>query len=48
MDLQTLRLMEGRLPSRCLNLVREWGQLHQQELLEMWDTQNFHRIDPLE
>ncbi len=48
MDLVNLILIEGHLPGRCLQLVREWAGLHQSELLEMWDTQNFHRIAPLE
>jgi hypothetical protein len=48
MELQGLNLIEGRLPSRCLALVQEWAGLHQQELLDIWDTQNFHRIAPLD
>lgn len=48
MALNDLHLIDGRLPSRCLMLVREWAQIHQQELIEMWDTQNFYRIAPLE
>jgi NADH:ubiquinone oxidoreductase subunit len=35
-------------PKRCRQLVREWAKIHQQELIEMWDTQNFHRVEPLE
>jgi hypothetical protein len=25
----------------------EWGELHQQELLEMWNTKDFHKVQPL-
>nr|VFK39326.1 MAG: protein of unknown function (DUF4160) [Candidatus Kentron sp. SD]VFK44042.1 MAG: protein of unknown function (DUF4160) [Candidatus Kentron sp. SD] len=48
MDLENLGIVEGKLPQRCLRLVREWAQIHQQELIEMWDTQDFHLIEPLE
>lgn len=48
MDLINLNIVEGRVPKRCCQLVREWAELHQDELIEMWDTQNFHRIEPLE
>nr|VFK21511.1 MAG: protein of unknown function (DUF4160) [Candidatus Kentron sp. LPFa]VFK35187.1 MAG: protein of unknown function (DUF4160) [Candidatus Kentron sp. LPFa] len=48
MELENLDIVEGRLPKRCRQLVREWAKIHQQKLIEMWDTQNFHRVDPLE
>ncbi|WP_366722892.1 DUF4160 domain-containing protein [Sulfurimonas sp. RIFCSPLOWO2_12_36_12] len=40
--------MEGSLPQKCRQLVREWAELHREELVEMWETQNFHKIQPLE
>ena len=48
MELDNLNIVEGKLPTRCEQLVREWAKLHQKELVEMWNTQNFHRIEPLE
>ncbi|TLU81588.1 MAG: DUF4160 domain-containing protein [Chlorobium sp.] len=48
MELDHLNIIEGKLPKRCGHLVREWAELHQKELVEMWDTQNFHQIEPLE
>ena len=48
MELDNLNIIEGRLPKRCRQLVREWAEIHQQELVEMWNTQNFHPIEPLE
>ena len=41
-------VMELNIPSKCRQLVREWAELHQRELIEMWNTQNFHTISPLE
>lgn len=36
-DIRTLKVMEGHLPRRALDLVMEWGEAHQDELLEAWD-----------
>ncbi|MEI9903110.1 MAG: DUF4160 domain-containing protein [Asticcacaulis sp.] len=51
-DIQTLALMEGYLPRRALNLVLDWAELHQAELLADWDLcQNMQQpqaIAPLE
>jgi hypothetical protein len=46
--LDTLDLIEGRLPRRAQSLVREWASQHQSELLEMWETQSFRQIRGLE
>ncbi|MBQ6333866.1 MAG: hypothetical protein IJI46_02190 [Erysipelotrichaceae bacterium] len=29
-------------------MVKEWIQIHQNELLTMWDTQEFMKLSPLE
>ena len=47
-DLQTLEMMEGDLPSKALTLVREWTQMHREELIDIWNTQNFRQLPPLE
>jgi hypothetical protein len=38
---------DGKLPARVLGLVVEWVDLHQTELLEMWDSKIFKKIEPL-
>ncbi len=48
MEIKTLNIIEGSLPKKARILSREWAELHQDELNEMWDTQNFHKIAPLE
>lgn len=48
MELEHLNIIEGSLPKKCRQLVREWTELHQEELIEMWNTQQFHKIAPLE
>jgi hypothetical protein len=35
-DIQKLEIVRGNLPRRALNLVLDWAELHQQELLEDW------------
>jgi len=46
--IETLEMIEGDLPNRARNLVREWAQTNQSELKIMWDTQEFHKLPPLE
>ena len=48
MKLMNLNIIDGSLPKKCRQLVREWAELHQEELIEIWDTQKFHAISPLE
>lgn len=47
-EIDNLNILEGSLPKRARILVREWAELHQNELIEMWNSQNFHKIEPLE
>jgi hypothetical protein len=52
MDIQKLELIKGQLPRRALNLVLDWAELHQPELLEDWqlcqDMKQPKAIAPLE
>jgi hypothetical protein len=36
-DIERLKLIEGELPSRALELVLDWAVLHRSELLENWE-----------
>lgn len=47
-DLRTLELLEGDLPAKASSLCLEWLTIHQGELLEMWNTQVFRKLPPLE
>ena len=47
LNLRTLNIMEGKLPARVRGLVEEWAELHQDELLAMWESKDFHKIEPL-
>ncbi|PIX96102.1 MAG: transcriptional regulator [Hydrogenophilales bacterium CG_4_9_14_3_um_filter_63_34] len=49
--IESLGIMEGKLPPRVLSLAVEWAGLHQAELLDDWNTLRttgqYRRIDPL-
>ncbi|MBK7765558.1 MAG: DUF4160 domain-containing protein [Sulfuritalea sp.] len=45
--IRSLNLLEGQLPARVRGLVEEWAELHQQELLAMWNSKEFHKLTPL-
>lgn len=47
-DIKTLEMLEGDLPRKALALVQEWTATHRQALAEMWDTQQFRTLPPLE
>ena len=44
-----MRIIDGELnpTTRVLSMVKEWIALHQDKLLEMWETQVFQEIEPL-
>lgn len=46
-DIQTGQLLEGDLPTRALKLVQEWLQVHKNEVLDIWNTQEFKKLPPL-
>jgi len=46
-SIRSLNIMDGHLPARVRGLVEEWAELHQQELMLMWESKDFHQIEPL-
>lgn len=47
-DFMTGEVIDRQLPAKALAMVREWLQLHKNTLLEIWTTQEFQKIPPLE
>jgi hypothetical protein len=47
MNIHTLNIVDGYLPSKVRGLVQEWGETHQTELLKMWKTKQFYQLKPL-
>ena len=42
------RVIEGALPNKALEMVKEWVSINKNELLTMWETQEFKQLSPLE
>jgi hypothetical protein len=51
-NIQTLEVIRGKLPRRALNLVLDWAERHQAELMESWNLCRAGKppkpIEPLE
>ena len=43
-----LTKINGDLPAKAEKLVLEWMSIHIDELREMWNSQSFKKIEPLE
>lgn len=41
-------MIDGGFPARGAELVREWIRRNEAELLEIWETQEFRKLDPLD
>jgi len=50
-DIRRLEMIQGNLPRRALELILDWAELHQSELLIDWnlcqEKQVPHKIEPL-
>lgn len=47
MNINTLNIVDGYLPSKVRGLVQEWAEINQSELLKMWKTKQFYQLKPL-
>ena len=47
-DIRTGQQIRGNLPGTALSLVRQWVEINKAELMEMWETQQFRQLPPLE
>jgi hypothetical protein len=43
LEILTLRVLDGSLPHRILNVVIEWANQHQEELLRNWEETKNNR-----
>jgi len=46
-NIRTMEMIQGDLPKKAQELVREWLSLHQAELQVMWDNQQISKLPPL-
>jgi len=51
LEIESLRLLDGKLPPRALGLVIEWAFQHREELMANWEKARnqtaLKKIDPL-
>ena len=47
-DVKTGMMIDGDLPEKALAMIREWTMANRAALFEMWETQNFRQLPPLE
>ncbi len=47
-DLQTLEMIEGDLPQRAQRMIVDWSTQYKNDLLQMWQTQNYKKLPGLE
>lgn len=47
-EIDTGELLDGDMPKRAKIMVEEWVELNKDELLAMWETQEFKKLPPLE
>lgn len=47
-NITTGEVLEGDLPGKAIGLVLEWLKLHKDELMIIWQTQEFKKLPPLE
>jgi hypothetical protein len=48
LDIVTGEVMEGDLPGKAVRMVQEWIALHRDTLLDIWQSQQFRKLPPLE
>lgn len=46
-DIHTLEMTLGDLPEKAQHLVQEWLCANAKALIEMWNTQQIHKLPPL-
>lgn len=45
--IETLEMIEGDMPGRAINLIREWAEPNRDTLRQMWNTKEFRKIEGL-
>jgi len=47
-NIKTMEMLQGDLPKKAQELVREWLSCHRDALQQMWDDQQIRKLPPLE
>lgn len=46
-NIKSMEMIQGDLPIKAQELVREWLGAHQEDLQEMWESQVIRKLPPL-
>ena len=46
-DIHTFEMVLGDLPEKAQGLVQEWLRTNANSLIEMWNSQQIHKLPPL-
>lgn len=46
-DIRTGEILDGGLPARAIAMVCEWISKNEDDLLQIWETQQFKKLEPL-
>lgn len=47
-EISTLNMIEGDLPLKAQNLIKEWATQYVDDIMKMWDTKTLKKLPPLE
>ena len=47
-SIEPIEMIEGDLPNKAKKMVEEWMTEHKDELMQMWQSQIFKELKPLE
>lgn len=47
-DIQNGNVLDGYLPPKAMSKVLEWIEMNKDELMGIWETQEFKKLEPLE
>ena len=47
-NIQTGEVIQGDLPGKAVHMIQEWIGLHRDTLLDIWQSQRFRKLPPLE
>lgn len=47
-EISTLEMIEGDLPAKAQELVKEWAAQYVDDIMKMWDTKTLKKLPPLE
>lgn len=46
-EISTLEMIEGDLPIKAQNLIKEWANLYIDDIIEMWNNKKLKKLPPL-